>query len=228
MAKIAWSPLVMDARGTVGGVTFTLTQWGNTARIWHPPHQPYTTLQLLQRGQFASLSQLWKDPSMTPYRIGWISLALANPYYDVFHNLRHLTGLAMFQKCNRTLQTLGQSSILIPPATLSCGSPTSLTAAHDSGPPNTLLVTPFTNPAPTEAVIIRATPPLSPGITRLGNTQSILKVINPGVAGPWDVYAEYHAKHPLVASGQQVFILLNYATIATGFQGDQFSASLIW
>ena len=49
---------------------------------------------------------------MNAYRAGWIFLAAANPYMDVFGVSHKLTGSAMFTKLNRNLATLGLSMIL--------------------------------------------------------------------------------------------------------------------
>jgi hypothetical protein len=226
--KIALSPLIGDARGSAGTIALYQSRAGLCAKIVVTPYQPLTAAQFLERASLATISQTWKTPAMNAYRNGWITLAKNNPYYDVYHVLHTLTGSAMFAKLNRNLHTIGVSVIFIPPATLSCSTPGLLTLAHVPPTPEDFLVTATFNPQPTEAVVIRATAPISAGIETMSNNQAVIQTFAAGTAGPWSILTNYKKKHTTVNDGSQIFVLVNYVETTTGFAGQQSIDSLIW
>lgn len=226
--KVALSPLIGDARGSAGALSLTQMRAGLVARIKVTPFQPLTAAQFLVRAELATISQTWKSPPMNAYRVGWIALANANPYNDVFGVPHKLSGSAMFTKLNRNLQTLGLSVLFLAPATITCGNPSLLTLAHVTSPTEQFLITPSVQPISTEAVIIRATPPLSPGVQTLSNSQAIIQTFPAGTTGPWDIFTNYHKKHSTVATGSQVFVLVNYVNTLSGAAGQQSINSLLW
>ena len=165
---------------------------------------------------------------MAPYRAAWIILAANNPYTDVFGVQHKLSGSAFFTKLNKNLSTLSISVIFAAPATLVCGNPGLLTLAHVVGPPEHFNVSPSTQPQPSEAVVIRATPPISPGRQTLSNSQTIIQTFPAGTAGPWDILTNYKKKHTTVTPGSQIFVLVNYVNTTTGFAGTQSIDALLW
>jgi len=226
--KIALSPLIGDARGSAGMIAVYSSRAGLCARIKVQPWQPLTPAQFLERASLATISQTWKSTAMAAYRADWITLANNNGYYDVFHVLRKLTGSAMFNKLNRNLATLSLSVIFPAPLTLSCSSPGLLTLDHVINTPDEFNVTPTADPQPTEAVVIRASAPLSQGIVRLSNSHAIIQTFPAGTPGPWNIFAKYTAKHKTVNTDSQVYVLVNYVETTTGFAGQQSINSLIW
>jgi len=201
---------------------------GLVARINVTAIQPNTPAQFLIRASLASISETWRSAAMNAYRAAWITLAIANPYLDIFGVQRRLTGGAFFAKLNRNLATLGLPVILTAPTTLSTGAPGLLSLSHTVGPPEQFLVTPTVQPAGTEAVVIRATKPLSPAMQTLHNTQAVIQTFSAGTNGPWDIFTAYKAKNKNVASGQQVFVLVNYVNATTGFAGQQSIDAVLW
>ena len=225
---VALTPLIGDARGKAGDIALYLSRAGLAAKIVSTQIQPETPAQFLQRASLATISQTWKSPPMNAYRAGWIFLAAANPYMDVFGVSHKLTGSAMFTKLNRNLATLGLSIILAAPGSLSCGSPGLLTLSHVPPTPEKFLVTPTTPPASTEAVVIRATKPLSPGIQSLGNTLTVIQTFAAGTSGPWDIFTAYAKKHTTRPPGQLIYVQVNYVETTTGFAGQLSIDSLLW
>jgi hypothetical protein len=226
--KIALSPLIGDARGSAGTIALYSSRAGLCARIKVTPYQPLSPAQFLERASLATISQTWKSPAMNAYRNGWITLAHNNPYYDLFHVERTLTGSAMFNKLNRCLATIGLSVIFANPLTLSCSTPGLLTLEHVINTPDEFNVTPTADPAPTEAVVIRATAPLSPGIQTLSNSKTIVGTFPAGTAGPWNILTTYSAKHKTITAGMQIYVMVNYVETTTGFAGVQSIDSLLW
>lgn len=219
--KIALAPIVGDARGSSGGISMYQTRAGLCAGIRKVPFQPFTPAQFLERASLATLNQTWRSVAMNAYRAGWILLAANNPYTDIFGIQHKLSGSAMFTKLNRCLATLNLSSIFASPATLACGTPGLLTLSYSAGTPPTFTVTPTTQPASGEAVVIRATKPLSAGVQTTSNTQTVIETFSAGTHGPWNISVAYNTKHKTVATNSQIFVLVNYVTVASGFAGQQ-------
>ena len=226
--KVALSPIIGDARGSAGFLSLYLSHYGLVARIKVTPLQPLTPAQFLVRATLTSISQTWRSAAMNAYRAGWIVLANANPYTDVFGATRRLTGSAFFARCNANLATLGLAPIFAAPASVSTGSPGLLSLAHITGPPEHFNVSPTTPPAPTECPVVFATRPLSPGVLKLSNTQRLIQVFAAGDSGPWDIVTAYRKKNSSVATGQQVFVQAKYISNVTGFAGQLSIDTLLW
>ena len=226
--KVSLSPLIGDARGTAGGLSLFLSRAGMIAKINGMPYDPRTAAQLLVRASLVSLSQTWKGSIMNPYRSAWILLSHANPYQDTFGVTRYLSGAAFFIKLNRNLATIGVNPIFPAPVSVACGAPGLLTLSHIVGPPEHFYVTPTNPPAAGEAVVIRATKPLSPGVLTLSNAQTVIQTFPAGTPGPWDIMTDYAKKHTTRTPGNLVFVLVNYVQATTGFAGQQSIDSLLW
>ena len=226
--KLAWGILTDDARGKIGSICATLTRSGPILRGHFGARRSATQTQLECRAALGSLSVLWSDPSMLTYRAGWVALGLANPEHNVFAADIYKTGLQMFTRANRNRQIIGEDVILEAPAYAAVGDPAAVTLTHGTGP-ESLEVSATNPPAPgDEAVLIYATPPLSPGIFTLGHQQRKLMIVNPGTAGPWDILAAYTAKFGTPATGRQVFVEVWYMDIAQGMIGLKSQAAELW
>jgi hypothetical protein len=128
LAKIVFSAVVGDARKKAGGVVFSKVRTGAIVRRKVSPVQPRSQYQRTVRSLFTSLSKYWGASLSDTQRSGWNALAAANPRKDVFGQTKTLTGLQLFQSCNRNLNSLGITTVLEdPPAALSAGSPGTLT-----------------------------------------------------------------------------------------------------
>jgi hypothetical protein len=115
MAKIMFSAVVGDARKKAGGVVFTKGRTGAVIRRKVSPVQPRTPAQRAARAQFTALSKNWST-AVTPDDIaGWNALALQYPRKDQFGQTKKLTGLQLFQSCNRNLQSIGITTELDTP-----------------------------------------------------------------------------------------------------------------
>ena len=128
---------------------------------------------------------------MNSYRVGWITLASANPYLDPFGVSRKLTGSAMFTKLNRNLATLAISSILHRTGHTHMRQPIEYHSNPRHRTARTFSVTTSVAAAGGEAVVIRATTPLSPGVNQIGQTQTIIATYPAGTAGPYAILTPY-------------------------------------
>jgi len=126
MAKIQFSAVVGDARKKAGGVVFTKGRTGAVVRRKVSPTQPRSQAQRNVRSQFTAFSKMWGTLS-DAQRAAWTALAATATRKDVFGNVKVLTGLQLFQSCNRNLDSIGATEISDAPASLSAGAPGTLT-----------------------------------------------------------------------------------------------------
>ena len=217
--KVAWSVLVGDARGKTGTVCATLTRSGPVLRGLFRARQSKTQAQLEMRAAFGSLSQLWADPSLNPYRSGWIQLGLDHPEKNVFNADIYKTGLQWFIRANKNRQTVGESIILEAPAFAAVGDPGALSAQYSAGSPPTIAVSGTQHPSVTEAVVILATRGLSMGILTLSNQQRKIFTDLPVTDYPWPVGPAYIAKFGNPVTDKNIFFQAHYLDVPQGRTG---------
>jgi len=110
MAKIQFSGLASDVRGTIGGITFSASAQGSYVRAWKQAKRPTNVLQLFQQCSYGHLSQLWRglDPADI---LSWQTLSALYPKVDSLGNTYYLNGFMMFMMCNRNLIAIGEDII---------------------------------------------------------------------------------------------------------------------
>jgi hypothetical protein len=223
MAKIVTSALVADVRKKIGGNVFTKVRAGAMVRRKVSPIQPRTNTQRNVRAGFTALAKAWSGPLMDDTkRAAWNALAANYPQKDKFGASHTLTGLQMFLKLNRVLQTLLVPLIYTPPATLEAGYPSTLTVVATS--PATLTIDPATHEGATENAIVFAAAQQSPGRTFTGNRYRVIDTFGPGGGWPFDIGAKYVAKFGNLIVGKKVPILVKYASVTSGATGTPSSA----
>jgi hypothetical protein len=102
------------------------------------------------------------------------------------------------------------------------------TSAATGTIPASFIVTATTQPTSQEAVVIRATKPLSPGILSIGNTQTIIQTFPAGTHSPWDISAAYAKKNTTINAGFLIYFEVNYVNTVTGYAGTLIIDSLNW
>lgn len=98
MAIISFGPLVDGVRGSIGGVTFSRGQSGDTARHKPRPMRPRRVEQLLNQKRLSQASHLWASQSAAQ-KTGWINYAATVDLTDGLGNVYHPTGLQAFIWC---------------------------------------------------------------------------------------------------------------------------------
>lgn len=215
MAKVAFSALVSDLRNKIGGNVFTKVRSGPMVRIKVSPTQPRTAAQQAVRTSFTALSKAW-DTITEIQRQGWIALAAGLPQKDIFGNTYYMTGIQLFQQCNRNLASIGVAQISDAPASISVGSPGALTLVATAATP-TLTVSPANAPAAAEVPLIFAVKPLNAGRQFASGQYRILDNSQAaGAAGPWDEATLWAAKYGTLAAGQNLNFGVRYINNTTG------------
>jgi hypothetical protein len=180
------------------------------------------------RTTLALYSHMWADPSMLGLRADWSTLAFSNPELDVFSALIKKTPANWFVRANINRATIGEAPITTAPTFAPVGDPGTLSLAFTPGTPGTLNVYATTPPGATEAVVIQATPGLSQGIATLSHQQRKILTVNPGTAGPWNIYPAYLARFGTPRASSQVFVRVWYVDKPQGRKGLTGQTSIIW
>ena len=214
-------PQLLKHRGarTTKGVYFgPFASAGAVVRRKVSPTQPRSSSQNSVRSNFAYLSKRWANDLTAADRAGWIALAVANPRTDVFGNTIVLTGLQLYQACNRALASIGQAYIDAPPATLSAETPGALTVVADTAGP-TLTVEPATFNTAADGWVILAGPQQNPGRKFIG---SALRQVKNGVtvlAAAQTFLTEYVAKFGSLIAARAIPVGMVYINKTTGALG---------
>lgn len=220
MAKVQFSVAVGDMRNKAGGAVFTKNRAGAVVRRKVSPTQPRSTSQMQTRASFAFLSKSWANTLTATQRAGWIALAAANPRTDVFGNTIVLTGLQLYQACNRALASIGQAYISSAPATLSAEATGPITVVLTAGTP-TATVNPTTYNTSADGWVILATGQLNQGRQFVN---SALRQIKNGItvlAAAQSFLTEYTAKFGDLVAGRNIGVGMLYINKTTGAMGLQ-------
>lgn len=161
------SPLISDARGSLGGTTFARNRAGVYTRARVAPTQPRTDSQQANRAGFATLAQQWKTLS-TSQIDGWNLLASGETLTDTLGHSYMPSGMQLFISCNRNLNLIGDDTIEEPPnakpSITAVTGVSSLAFVHLGNIDNITVTVPGYITYGSPALIISASAPVSPGI----------------------------------------------------------------
>ena len=106
MALISLGPLVGQARGSIGGVVFSHSSSGPTARAWSNPVNPASPAQQAVRAAHSSLHSRWVQVLTDAQRVAWNSLATHTTLTNRLGNQFHLSGQQLYVRNNGALATM--------------------------------------------------------------------------------------------------------------------------
>ena len=212
--KAKFGAIVVDGRGKLGGHVASRNRAGAYFRTKVTPVNPDTSFQQAVRSLLTSLSQSWRDLT-NDERSAWNASVSDFAKTDVFGDIRNPTGFNLYIRLNANIDTVGGSTIDIPPLP-GAVTATEATAAvfNLTGNISTIAFTP-TVPAG-EAVIVRATPGLSPGISFVKSEYRIIEILAAAATSPADIDASYIAKFGAPVEGSKIFVTLETVNITTG------------
>lgn len=222
------SPLLSDARASVGGATFSKNRGGNYIRAKVAPVQPRTVAQQNARSNLATLSGMWKSLSASQIA-GWNALASGITLKDSLGTSYKPTGNQLFVGNNRNLSDAAQTVISAPPS----GSPdfediSPLTLVATAGTP-AFTVAPTIGAAPTGMIfMVKATPQVSPGRSYFGKSSYRQIQSFPASAfASLNIRAAYVARFGALIAGQRINVAVSLISIATGFQSIEVTATIL-
>ena len=212
--KAKFGAIVVAGSGKLGGHVASRNRAGAYFRTLVTPVNPDTSFQQTARALLSSLAQSWRDLTDAE-RSAWNASVSDFAKTDVFGDIRNPTGFNLYVRLNANINVVGGTTINIPPL------PGAVTATEATalvfnltGNISTIAFTP-TVPAG-EAVIVRATPSLSPGISFVRSEYRIIEILAAAATSPADIDASYTAKFGAPTEGAKIFVTLETVNITTG------------
>lgn len=221
--KIKYSALVSDASGKLNGSVASRNKGGSYLRNKGVVTNRNTTAQIAVRNVFTALSQQWRGLSVLQ-RASWDNAAPNFSKNNIFGDSKSLSGFGLFKRINGNLGAVNQPYILIAPAPTAVPFFTALSVAVRNSLQS--VTTTFAPAIPAGvSVIVRATPPLSAGISFVKSEFRQIAILTVTDTSPAVISAAYIAKFGNVGSiGQKVFIQLRVVNNANGLTGIDFQA----
>ena len=226
MAKILFSGVAgVDMRSKLNGSVFSKNRYGGYVRTKVTPVNPQSAAQQEARNRLSTQSQAWRDLTEAQ-RQSWIDGAANFPFTDIYGNTKTLSGQALYVKLNNNLDLVGVAAIATCPVpeAIPALAITSV-AADDSA--NTVIIT-ATTPVPAGmAMVVRATPNVTPGKSFVKNLFRFVQSFAAAAIGPFDVSAAYTALFGDPVTGNKCFVQCLYINVTTGQAGIPVQAQTI-
>lgn len=218
--------LVVGARGTAGGVTYSASLSGPYARLWSKGSNPRTTGQSKQRGRFSALPETWRQTD-DAQKAAWAAFA-ADPAQELTNSLGEAyfaTNYAWFVKINSLLSGAGYDFRLDPPSNTRPAAPVidSFTFAEVAGVFTCEITYDPAEFPGTMGIVIFATLVARGG--RMVQYTGYRKLID-GIASPtgtYDFSIEFAAQFGVPQGGDRAFIQV-FKQDDQGLRGAMFSA----
>lgn len=226
MAIVKYSPLIAEARGTVGDVVFSRNTYGAYVRDHVVPTFPNTTAQQTVNGRVTSLSQAWGSLTVLQRR-QWNEFAQAYNRTNIFGDKAPYSGYNLFMKSNLNLAAIGLGTNNTP-SRRSKINQTSLRGLtiDNTGSSYTILFTPAITIR--ESLIVYATAQLSPGINFVKSEYRQIAILNSGSTSPVNLFAPYVAKFgALPAAGLKSFCKVRLVSKTSGYSSVESSIGAI-
>jgi len=223
MAKVKFSALISEMRNKLNGSVFARNRGGAYLRTKVTPSNPQSIAQVLVRARLAAYAQAWR--SLTEeQRTAWSAAVGSWQTTDVFGDLLNPTGNTLYTRLNINIAIADGAALVLPPTPVGVASMTALSVVGDDSA-NTVIVTATPSDVPANtAMVIEATPQMSPGISNANSKFRQVEVFAPAAAGPFDISASYQAKFGTLVTGQKLFVRVKYINQLTGERSQPLNA----
>ena len=188
-------------------------RWGQISRIFAVPSNPRTDAQLDIRATFAEVTKAWRALS-DAQRAAWAAAASTVMSKSRCGTSGPLTGSQLYTKLNATVALVGGDTMVAPPVPPAFDrNPVGALAIVNDGMQITMkLACPN---APTTDIIVRASPPLSAGISGTSAFR-IIGLLAAPLQGACNITALYVARFGVPPVGMKVFVQTNQ--VITGYE----------
>lgn len=119
MANILLGGGITDARGSIGGTTFSRNKGGNYIRNRTKPVNPRSPLQNARRATIAYLTRFWSNTLTEDQRTDWRAYAKGTTWTNKLAQVVEINGLAAFVRLNALRRMVG--AIIWPDAPTAMG-----------------------------------------------------------------------------------------------------------
>lgn len=215
MALLKFGAIITDTRGSIGGTTVKLTRAGPVIQNKSNPTRRLSQLTALQKARVALLADAWKNTLTAPQREDWRDFAAANPLPNTWGDLFPITGVAFYLRVNLALASVGAARLDDAPADQSVTAFTSATLTVTA--PNTASLAYAPTPIPaSHALLVTATPTLSPGLATYESKMTILTTIAAAAASPQSIATPWNLKIGDFIAGKQYAITARLVKTTNG------------
>jgi len=221
------SPLISDARGSLGGTTFARNRAGIYTRARVAPTQPRTTSQQDNRANFATLTQQWRTLSRTQIE-GWNTLAGSTTLQDTLGHSYSPSGLQLYISCNRNLTMIGKPAISDPPGSKPEFSDVTMFQSNifavDGAMSSGAIGVPGISFEAFPPYTVSCTAPLSPGMTFVA--RHLYRQLKPPFTGASNfviIQDQWNSLFSGAATGLNIGVRLQFIDGETGYAGLPFS-----
>ena len=224
--KIKFGALMVDARGKIGGHVASKNRGGSYMRTKVTPVNPQSSAQTGVRNKFTTIAQAWR--ALTAAQRASFNGAVANfAKTDIFGDLRNPSGSNLHQRLNLNLGSVGATFITTAPAMAASPAGFQFTPTATAATPTVSIAwTSGAVPAGV-AVVIDATPCLSPGKTFVKNRFRQTAILPAADVTPTAILTEYAAKFGNPIAGQRIFFRGHVVSTTTGVVSGYFVTSCI-
>lgn len=161
--KLKFGAIVTDGRGKIGGHVASKNRSGAYLRTKVTPSNPNTVAQSQARGVLASLSQGWGQLTDSQ-RLGWNDAVKEWGTTDIFGDIKNPSGINLFVKLNANLISVGFPQLSDVPKKMEV--PSVIIVSADLFRADDEVLFKFdNNTADGIKALVRATPPLSNGVS---------------------------------------------------------------
>lgn len=225
--RAKFGAIVVAGSGKIGGHVASKNKGGAYFRTKVTPSNPRSSAQLNVRSLFTSLSQAWKGLT-EDQRTAWNAAVGLYKRTNIFGDLKEPSGINLFQRLNNNLAQVNQVALTEPPLPQEVA-PIFIDAVTANITGSVLTVSFSPSPAvANQSVVVRASKPLSPGISYSKNQMRVVAFFEAAQASPYNLYGEYITKFGSIgAAGQKIFVELTPINPNTGQSGTPSSASTI-
>lgn len=226
MAKVKFSALISEMRNKLNGSVFSRNRGGAYLRNKVTPLNPQTAAQVEARSLLATFSQAWRSLTQAQ-RDAWNSAVSNWTTTDVFGDSVKPTGATLFIRLNINIANAGGTTITSPPSPVGVASLVTLSvlASEVSGQVQ-ITFAEDTVPAD-EALVLEATPNLSPGISNANSQFRVIGRLDEGDTSPFVATSIYTAKFGALSGGQKLFVRAKFISTLTGETSQKLVASTI-
>jgi len=224
MAKFQPGLIVGDIRGAAGNMKFNKNSSGNYIQTNVSPVNPNTVAQQLVRGRFGLASQSW-EALTEGQRTLWNDGAQAWTNTNVFNQEIGYTGFALRTRLTRNRQEINEAQLddFVLPSAVDTFTALSV-VADTTGATMLLTFSPAINPG-TKA-IVRATNPVSAGVSFVKSEFRKITVLDDLTLSPFDLAPFYIAVFgQLPPVGSKIFVDAKQIKVSNGQNSVPLKAS---
>jgi hypothetical protein len=218
--KFTPGAIVSEMRGTIAATTFTKNKAGAAMRNRVTPINRRSSGQTNQRQILSALSAQWRGLTAAQ-RTAWNSASASFPQTDALGQTIFLTGAQLYVRLNANLIVIGQSAITSPPSPVSFAVLTFTSITADASAGTIALAFSPTVPAGF-SMVVRATPPVSPGKTFIPSSAfRQIAVVAAAATSPQATGTAYTTVFGAItgATGQKIFYEIFLVDNASGLAG---------